>query len=236
METLGGGWERVIHYNSTAPNATCPGQLLPFDMGPHHLCYVTGHKVRTAFYTPITTYSEVIGLIVGYVNGTIEGFRAIHGVYPQNQMHKPYMDGFGLFIDPNWMTTPRKWHIYSVTAIKETIVNLQFSCPTLNTFYYPLDGGVSHMIGKDYRCIPMRNEQHMDFTGTVPAGLHTFGDIDSGICKDQPQFCRFPSRYFYKQLPQMYVPNGHINQLWLRVMSSCVDASVALSFADIYVR
>ena len=225
MESRGGGWERVAYYDSKQANAVCPGDMVGYNLGPHHLCTNNGTQITKAQYQPVVQrYSEVMGLMVGFASGDGDAFRP-SGASVQD-LNGVYMEGLSLCINDS---TGFVKHVFSVGV--SSTADLQ---QATNCFLYSGDiASPPHVVGKDYLCCLLLNLQYMSLDGTYSATTDSFGDRDTGACAFVSTACRSPGRYFIKQLTIDYTNSD--SSLIVRVISQGTTV-IAMSFIDIYVR
>ena len=225
MEIRGGGWERVAFYDSRQANATCPGDMVSYDMGPHHLCTNNGTNITQAQYQPVVErYSEVMGLMVGFASEDGDAFRP-NGA-PVQDLNGVYMEGLSLCINDG---TGRLKHVFSVG----TTNIVDSSLPTNCYLFAGETAQTPHVIGRDGHCAPLLVQHMMTLDGNLGPEVRPFGDRDSGACKELSMLCRYPSRYFIKQLANVY--QYGVNLLVVRVISKGTIV-IGMSHMDIYVR
>ena len=230
MKSDGGGWERVVYYNSMIPTMNCPGNMVPFNLVSYRLC--TNNRglpnITGATYYPVTsTYSQVMGLMTGYVSDKP------HAFYPKGSkvvdLNTVYMDGISVTI---YDGSGFHKHIHSTTAAdwyNAFAYNRKQSC-----FVATQDQALPpHVVGKDNTCTLMYHNQYMPLDGSINPHTSYFGDYWLGACRVYVLFCRFPHRYFIKYLPVEYTSQD--NPLVVRVMSRS-DIVMAMNYIEIYVR
>lgn len=227
MSALGGGWERVAYFNSSA-SSTCPGSMSNYTIGSLHLCTnnVTS-RITSASYTPLTTsYSQVMGLMTGYTSEAGFGF-APEGSRVTN-LQDVYMDGISLGItdSSNFIK-----HVHStvVSDYSQSVTDSKYSCYVYgqNNAYIP------YVVGKDHTCSVLTSTMYMPLNGSASDTMQYFGDQWNGVCEDMSFYCRHVHRYFFKTLPKMLTSSD--NMLTVRVMSHS-NITIGLNHLELYVR
>ena len=226
MEILEGGWERVLYYDSQeVPSATCPNDMVPFDLGEiYNLCTNNrgaGNITSTSGYAVTSSYSEVLGLISAFM--TEQG----HAFHPNGEtivdMNDVYVEGISLTINDS---SGFQKHIHSVTIGDYQTTDNSHSC-----FHAKQDPSQPPaIVGRDNTCHIVVYFNYMDINGIIGPHTKPFGDnMNCPVII----FCRSPTRYFRKQLPNLYTSADH--PLMLRLMSRSSNV-IGLHFMDIYVR
>ncbi len=229
MSTLGGGWERVAYYNSEV-NATCPGNMVDYDLGSYHVCSNNNgsSNITTAEYIPVSqSYSQITGLMTGYVSSEPHAF-APDGSIVTN-LNDVYMDGISLMIDDN---SGFYKHVYSaaVAGYVNSFSSYRESCYVIgqNISFPPVT------IGSDHSCTTIYYSMYMSLDGTIDiANTKYFGDNWESICSSLRYFCRDIDRYFIKTLPKELISVN--NTLLVRIMSN-TNIIISINFLEIYVR
>ena len=145
---VAGPWMRVASIDMTDTSSTCPSGLRTLT-SPRRLCAKNAYSPGcSSAVLPVqgVQYSRVCGKIIGYQQGTVDGFYA-HIHYGQTTIDSHYVDGISLTRG----TSPRK-HIWTfVAALHEYNANPSAVCPCTNTRNSP-PPAVPDFIGHDYFC------------------------------------------------------------------------------------
>lgn len=236
MVSLGGGWERTIHYNSSDTETVCPNDMQLMTVGSNHRLCTNNYGDHSPNITstgpnyPITSsYSEVMGLMTAYISGPGQGFHPYGHEAKYTNLNGVYAEGISLVV--NDTTTGILKHLYTVTTADVYNENLSQSCFS----YRKTPSLPSAIIGRDNTCIIALYVHYINENDTSTVGQYTspFGAADDGVCGNFVMFCQLPTRYFRKALPVSL--NSSIHPLVVRVLSRS-SIIIGLSFIDIYVR
>ena len=230
MSTRGGGWERIAYFNSEDSGTTCPGNMGNYQLDSYHVCTNNNgsSNITEAIFHPVaSSYSEVMGLMTGYVSGQAHGFTP-NGVKVKN-LNTVYMDGMSLVIDDN---SGFFKHVHS-TAVADYANS--YSNPQQSCFIKDQNQALPpYTVGRDNTCTLIHFLMYMPLDGTIdPVHTHYFGDHWNGICEVMGYFCRHIERYFTKTLPKEFTSES--NPLIVRIMSQS-GIVIGMNFLDVYVR
>ncbi len=235
MSILGGGWERVVYYDSKV-DTTCPGSMLWYTGSNHHLCTnLYNHwagSYRAATYYPVTeSYSQVRGFVRGYAYGNyLTAFVRNDYLYQAN-LDYTYMTGIDIMYEEGLSYKYFK-HIHSFV-----VSDLPFAyTPSQYTFSCYIAGQngafIPAHIGNNHYCHSLSTAQQFSIYYPFFPGTTYFGDNWDGTCTNS-EYCRDVRRYFIKTIPKETISADH--RLLVRVMAHPRNI-IAMSFIDVYVR
>ena len=75
METMGGGWERVIDFQASTTVPVCPYSLTPHSHGGQYLCSNNGGVVEGRIRVASNSFTELRGSLGAFVDGQFLRFR-----------------------------------------------------------------------------------------------------------------------------------------------------------------
>ena len=187
------GWTRVANLNMSDPSQQCPGEwnLHTYGSEQRRLCGRGSGCLSALYSTYGISYSHVCGRVIGYHDGTPDGF-GLYSRGPQT-IDDPYVDGVSL---THGLPGARQ-HIWTFCAGFSETVNHNHSCPCLGGLASP------SYVGNDYFCESGNPEQSYSWTfyGSDP--------LWDGQGCGSPPCCELSSGppgvtapWFCKQLPQ----------------------------------
>ena len=219
------GWTRVANLDMTDPSQQCPSGLAIM-ISPKRSCgrpSVTGFKgcVSTTFPVHGVEYSRVCGRVIGYQQGTPDGFASYFSNPTTVDIDGIYLDGVSLTHD----SSPRK-HIWSfVCALDETRSDFPV-CPCTHPDM-PYTGTIPPFVGQDYFCETGSREQ------SEPGRLYFEDPLwDRQGCGEVSTCCNHPL-YFCKQLDQ---PTRDDIELRVCANSYSRNEDTKLEIIEIYVQ
>ena len=154
---VAGGWMRLASIDMTDTSSNCPSGLRTLT-SPHRLCAKNNGAGCSSVVFPVqgVQYSRVCGKIIGYQDGSPDGFRP-YIEFGQTTIDSGYVDGISL----THGTNPRE-HIWTfVAALHEYNSRRDLVCPCTNTRNSP-PPAVPEFVGSDYFC-DTGSENHFQF-------------------------------------------------------------------------
>ena len=232
MSTLGGGWERVAHYDSQE-GTSCPGNFDQLFIQPHDTCthnYDPSNTVsRSAVFTPVAkTYSQVRGLIVSYRFGHGYGFNERHDLQFQS-VDQLFLDGYSILINDS---SNNFKHIHSIAYTRYTVIFYVPYLPLTCETFMPQDAMAQPALKGEYYCYVLDETDQLK-SETITSPTRTFGDNYAGTCADFPDYCRDVNRYFLRTSGKEL--SSSESSVQLRSVSHA-ERVLYLTFLDLYVR
>ena len=243
MVTLGGGWERIIVFNASAPPPQCPSQsLLPHSYDGALLCNNNGSLADVRF-SSVGPFSEMRGTVSAYAVGSLEAFLPKLSPLLSRNINGHFMDGIAVLLDDY---TGYLKHVYAfgVGNYENTFdipglatnIKLDTTCPSYGA------AAPNSIIGVNYACALLHSEQLLNETeGSQPTAT-PFGDMAPELClfTDESvsgyplaKSCVSPSAWFHRQLPTDISPSDA--EIVLRLLSE-FPSKIFLRYFELYVR
>lgn len=223
MDTLGGGWERVAHFQSASSLTECPSPdlaLVPFSGT--LLCSNNGTAANITL-TPTAPFSEVRGTISAYAIGDVKGFLPNLSPLQSREFNGNFIDGVAVMLDDR---SGFLKHVHSEAAGRienvPYMTRIDATCPSVGA------KPPTSIIGPHYGCSLLDSQTLLDSANPLP-----FGELSESLCTVRPEACVRPSAWFHRQLPVEVTPDEA--DLLLRVLSELPN-EILLHRYQLYTR
>lgn len=223
MDTLGGGWERVIDFHASQLLPDCPSLFLPLSYNGTYLCSNNGGIIEMRYTVVGKSFSEFRGSVVAYASGELFAFSPGFSSQQSRDINGHFVDGVAVLVDDQ---TAHLKHIHSfgIGNYEHTddVILQHASCPGYGS---PTPSSV---LGSHYTCALLRVENILSGSHPLPVW-----DLNTDYCESVQRLCTQPSAWFYRQVARNYLSNN--TELVVKVMSQ-FPGVIALRDLTVYVR
>lgn len=224
MDTMGGGWEKVIDFQASTTVPVCPYSLTPHSHNGEFLCSNNGGVVEGRIRVASDSFTELRGSLSAFADGHFLGFLPNFSIEQSLNVNGHFLDGISILLKEE--SSPHLRHVHSfVLGNYENTDDLFMKTATC-----PGYGGSSpnSIIGHHYSCALIKSTNQLSNSQPLPVW-----EISYTYCASSESMCTKTSDLFYRRVAKQYMSNT--TEIVLRFMSQA-PAYIALQHLTLYVR
>ena len=224
MDTMGGGWERVVDFHASTFVPVCPFFLSAHSHNGTFLCSNNGGVVEVKFRVAGEVFSEFRGSVSAFADGEFHGFFPGLSAERSRNMSGHFLDGVSVLLEEE--TSPHLRHIHSFTVGNyentEDLFMKQATCPGYGA------ASPNSVIGRHYTCTLLKSDNQLSRSDPLP-----LWEMSSVYCVSDSRMCTRPSEWFYRHTGKDYRSDS--TEVVVKFMSES-PAYIALKHFTLYVR
>lgn len=224
METLGGGWEKVVDFQASTTVPVCPYTLSAHSFNGSFLCSNSGGVIEATISVASDSFSELRGSVSAFADGDFQSFLPSFSAEQSRNLNGHFLDGISVLLRED--SSPELRHVHSfVIGNYENIGNVFMQQATCPGFGAAVPNSV---IGNHYTCALLKLDNHLSNGQPLPVW-----EMSSVYCSNVDGMCTRPSDWFYRRIGKQYTSTS--TEIVVKFMSQS-SAYIALKHLTLYVR
>lgn len=224
METLGGGWERVVDFQASTTVPVCPYTLSAHSFNGSFLCSNSGGVIEATIRVASDSFSEFRGSVSTFAAGDFQSFLPSFSAEQSRNLNGHFLDGISVLLREDSSTELRHVHSF-VIGNYENIDNVfmqQVTCPGFGAAV------PNSVIGNHYTCALLKLDNHLSNGQPLPVW-----EMSSVYCSSVDGMCTRLSDWFYRHIGKQYTSDS--TEIVVKFMSQSTS-HIALKRLTLYVR